>query len=251
MKLSSEDILKINRGYFDANQELIQTILEMKSFCARLESENKNAFEYGFYGTLRRLFLIKKCLDNFQSITPPCRNKELDDEKRKDLNLFLHSFLLHISGSIDNLAWVWFYCKKIDQTKDPEKFRLKINLFHKQFKKYLDQPIIDKCTEFKEWYSLLKDFRNPAAHRIPPYIVPYTVDPSDEKKHNKFEKILYSVVDKNEQFNIQKQLDELRDYEPTYMHSFNEGSKMVRFHPQAIADTRSLCVLINLVIKHL
>ena len=123
MKLTSEDILKINRGYIDAKQELIDTIFEMKSFCSRLENENKNAFEYGFYGVLRRLFLVKKCLENFELITPPDRNKELDGEKRKNLNLYLHSFLLHISGSIDNLAWVWFYCRKIDQLEDPVKFQ--------------------------------------------------------------------------------------------------------------------------------
>lgn len=251
MVLTKENIIQIKRGYIEAQQELNDTILKMIPFCDSLKTENKKAYDYCFYGVLRRIFLIKKCLENFERITPPERNKYLDDEQRKDLNLFLHSFLLHISGGIDNLAWVWFYRRKIDKIEDPEKFRLKINLFNKQYKKYLDREVIDKCSEFKPWYNLLKNFRNPAAHRVPPYIIPYTVDPNDEELHRELENKLFSTSDKKERLRIQKQIDDLRDYEPVYMHSFIEESEMVRFHPQAISDSRSVCVLVNLIVKQL
>ena len=251
MVLTKENMLQIKQGYFEAQQELNNTILTMKPFCDLLKTENKKAYDYCFYGVLRRIFLIKKCLENFERITPPERNTYLDEEQRKDLNLFLHSFLIHISGGIDNLAWVWFYKRKIDLIENPEKYRLKINLFGKHFKKYLDVEIIDKCSEFKPWYKLLKNFRNPAAHRVPPYIVPYTVDPDDKKLHRELEIKLSSTNDKKLQSKIEKQIDDLRDYEPVYMHSFIEGSEMVRFHPQTISDTRTFCVLVNLIVQQL
>ncbi len=251
MTLTEKNIIQIKQGYAEAHQELNNTILNMIPFCKSLEIENKKAYDYCYHGVLRRIFLIKKCLENFERITPPERNSYLDDEQRKDLNLFLHSFLLHISGGIDNLAWVWFYKRKIDQVEDTIKYRFKINLFGKDFKKYLDKEVIDKCREFKSWYELLKNFRNPAAHRVPPYIVPYTVAPSDEKLHSELMQKLSTTNDEKLQSKIQEQLDNLRDYEPIYMHSFIEGSEMVRLHPQTISDSRSFCVLVNLVIQQL
>ena len=104
MVLSKEAINKIQRGYFEAQQELNDTILKTSAFCESLKIENKEAYEYCFYGVLRRIFLVKRCLENFLQITPPGRDKDLQEEQRKDLNLFLHAFLLHISGGIDNLA---------------------------------------------------------------------------------------------------------------------------------------------------
>ena len=86
---------------------------------------------------------------------------------------------------------------------------------------------------------------------MPPYIVPYTVDPNDEKLHRELETKLSSTNDKKLQSRIEKQIDDLRDYEPVYMHSFIEGSEMVRFHPQTISDSRSFCVLVNLIVQKL
>jgi len=249
MSLSKKDIKKIYDGYSKAHHELDSLILLMLPFCSSLEAESKLAHDYFFYGIVRRTYNIKRCLTNFERISPPEKNEYLDDDQRSDLTLFLHAFLLHISGGIDNLAWVLFYTQKIDKIKNPKKFKQKISLFNGEFQKYLDKDIIDKCSKFKQWYSYLKNYRDPIAHRVPPYIIPYTVDPRNKTEHNELVMLLSSINDEEEKLNIQKKLDSMRDYEPKYMYSFIEDNKMVRFHPQAIADARTFCVLAKLVVS--
>ncbi|MCX5813612.1 MAG: hypothetical protein NT178_13860 [Proteobacteria bacterium] len=243
MSLSKEDIKEIYDGYSEAHHELNSVILLMLPFCGSLEAENRVAYDYAFYGVVRRIYIIKRCLNNFERISPPEKNEYLDDDLRSDLTLFLHAFLLHISGGIDNLAWVWFYTQKIDEKTDPEKFKGNINLFNKKFQKYLHKDIIDKCSEFNTWYNYLKNYRDPIAHRVPPYIIPYTVDPKNETEHRMLIVHLNSVIDEEDKINIQKKLNLLRDYEPRYLHSFIQDKEIVRFHPQAIVDTRTFCEL--------
>jgi hypothetical protein len=247
MSLSREDIKEIYDGYSKAHDELDSLILLMLPFCSSLEAESILAYDYSFYGVARRTYIIKRCLINFEQISPPDKNEYLDDDQRGDLTLFLHAFLLHISGGIDNLAWVWFYTQKIDKVENPKKYKYKISLFNSEFQKYLHKEIIDKCSEFKEWYCYLKNYRDPIAHRVPPYIIPYTVDPKNKTEHNELVAYLSSVNDEDDKINIRKKLDSLRDYEPRYTHSFIEDKRIVRFHPQTIADARTFCVLAKLV----
>ena len=98
------------------------------------KKENENAYDYCFHGVTRRIYLIKRCLKNFQKIAPPEISVCLSNSKRQDLNLFLHSFLLNISGGIDNLAWVWFYKRRIEQMEVREKYLTKIDIFVGKFK---------------------------------------------------------------------------------------------------------------------
>lgn len=242
MALSQKNIDKIYNGYELAHNELKGLIFQMLPFCGSLENGNKLAHDYALYGVLRRTYNIKRCLDHFEQISPPERKEELNDDQRSDLTLFLHAFLLNLSGGIDNLAWVWFYVRGIDKIEDLKKYRNKIGLFNSDFQKYLDRDLLDKCLNFKGWYDLLKRYRDPIAHRIPPYIIPYTVDPRYKEKHNEL-LVQLNSVDDEKSLSIKKEIDSLRDYEPKYVHSFIEDRGMVRFHPQAIADTRTFCVL--------
>lgn len=66
-----------------------------------------------------------------------------------------------------------------------------------------------------------------------------TVDPKNKTEHNELLMYLSLVNNKEEKLIIKKKLDSMRDYEPRYKHSFIEDDKMVRFHPQAIADART------------
>lgn len=239
MSLSKENIEQIYDGYSTAHHELNDLFLLMLPFCSSIEKERKVAHDYAFYGVVRRTYNIKRCLENFERISPPERTEYLDDDQRTDLSLFLHAFLLHISGGIDNLAWVWFYTRGIDKIENIKKYRHKIGLFNSDFQKYLDNDVSDKCIEFEDWYGYLKHYRDPIAHRIPPYIIPFTVDPKSQTEHSELLTHLNLVNGDEEKLTIKKKLDALRDYEPRYTHSFIEDGKMVRFHPQAIADART------------
>ena len=248
MGLTGEQIIEINDAYSDVLRELKRLILKALPFGRSLENENAHAFEYFTYGLLRRTYLIIRCIENFVEISPPANPAYLQDERRKDLELFLQSFLLNIEGGLDNLALVWFFKRNIDKIENISEFRKHVGLFAPRFQKYLDESVKVKCIEFKQWHRHLKDMRDPVAHRVPIYIPPYTVVSKDFEQHNSLEQQLISEPWKEKQLTIQEELDKLSDYEPVYMHSFIEQSPLVRFHPQNVADTRAFCVLVELVI---
>ena len=250
MGFSESNIGLLRSGYLEVQNELNNLILIIIPFNEILREESPNAYEYSQYGVARRLFTIKRCIEIFFEIVEPGSKPEIAEEKRKDLNIYLHSFLLNISGGIDNLAWVWFYARGIDQLEELKKFRQKIDLFGKQFKKHLDEEIIELCREMKEWQKYLKNFRDPTAHRIPPYIIPYTVADENIRENERLEReLLKEDLGPEEREKIQLQLNNLRDYELKYTHSFREQSPIVLLHPQCIADARSFITLTKLVVS--
>jgi len=135
----------------NVQEELEDLVLEILPFCDLFKENNTNAFDHCQYGLLRRIFLIKRCLTNFILIAPPHNSCCLSEDKRRDLNLFLHSFLINISGGIGNLAWIWFYQRKIYEKENIENFKYNVNLFGNEFSEYLEQKIIKKCQEYKKW----------------------------------------------------------------------------------------------------
>lgn len=250
MSLTSAQVKKINDEYSKVQVELNDLVLEISSFYD-LFKENKNALDHYQYGLLRRIFLIKQCLKNFILIAPPHNPSYLPEDKRRDLNLFLHAFLINISGAINNLAWIWFYHHKIHEKENVENFKYKVNLFGKEYAKYLKQKIIKKCQEYNKWYEHFKSLRDPTAHRIPPYIIPYTVKSSEAERHNNLEREYNLEKDDNKKTSLLKEMESLRDYEIFYMDSFMEDNHKgpVRFYPQNISDTRTFIELTKTVFE--
>lgn len=249
MRISVEDKKHLEEQYPKVIISLEDTILDLNLLLQRLQEpkakENLN------HGVMRRGFVNAHCLRRIYKISPPTRTQHLTHEEREDLTAFLLTLLFNNSGIIDNLSWIWFYEKKIYKNEDPNAFKFSVNLFNKKFKKYLHDNIINKLGKFKEWQEYLKNFRDPIAHRIPPYIIPYFVNNDGLKKYRELEKQFYTETDLDKRDEILYKMDTLGVYEPTYVHSYSEDSPLVAMHPQVLADTNTIIEIIKIIKENL
>ena len=99
------------------------------------------------------------------------RKQPLDYYMATTLSVHLNALYLNIVGAIDNLAWALQYEHNLIQdTSEDSGNRLKCSLFNKEFLSKL-QKVSSKLSaslnDHKAWHAELKEFRDPAAHRIP------------------------------------------------------------------------------------
>jgi hypothetical protein len=89
------------------------------------------------------------------------------------LTLFLNAYYLNLAGSLDNLAWALAYQHKLMDEIDEDnlKHRRLAQLVSKDFLRLLRQNNLESlCTMLEPvqaWYWDIREFRDPAAHRIP------------------------------------------------------------------------------------
>jgi hypothetical protein len=81
--------------------------------CHIREYRNSKAQEYAIHGFSRRLKSLVRCIDNIYRILPPDRVDLPSSEELSDANINLQAFVFNVSGSIDNLAWIWIAEKNI------------------------------------------------------------------------------------------------------------------------------------------
>jgi len=249
MRIPNENKIKIENKYPEIIISLENSILNITSVLPQLKKQK--TIENLQHGVIRRGFINAHCLRRIYKISPPTRTEHLTHEEREDITVFLLTFLFNISGIIDNLSWAWFYEKEIYKKKDPNTFKLNVHLFNKKFKKYLPVEVNNLLQKFDEWQKHIKDFRDPIAHRIPPYVIPFFVNHSGAEKYKELQKQFSLENDLDKKEKLLKQMDTLGDYEPTYTHSISEGSPLVAMHPQLLADTNTIVEIIKIIIKNL
>ena len=84
--------------------------------CHIREYRNSKAQEYAIHGFSRRLKSLVRCIDNIYRILPPDRVDLPSSEELSDANINLQAFVFNVSGSIDNLAWIWIAEKTSKET---------------------------------------------------------------------------------------------------------------------------------------
>jgi len=86
-------------------------------------------------------------------------------------------------------------------------------------------------------------FRHALAHRIPLYIPPYGVRESDKTACQDFEtRMAEALKQRNvaEYERLSAEQLKLAKFQPWIQHSFGEGAGPVYFHPQLLADFRTV-----------
>ncbi|OGI64793.1 MAG: hypothetical protein A2W18_00645 [Candidatus Muproteobacteria bacterium RBG_16_60_9] len=183
--------------------------------CPRLPLK---AQEHCQFGVCRRLFILVACLEYFFSELPPDTNKERSREENSRANIHLHAFLINVSGIIDNMAWLWAHYIGLEQRFDLEKKKTMIGLFNKDFLEHLPKGLAALVGQYSKWHEFLTHHRHPTAHRIPPYMIPYTVRNEEDSP-------------------------ELRNYMPRYIGSFGGKYGPIPLHVQSLADVNTVLAL--------
>lgn len=105
-----------------------------------------------------------------------------------DLSIHLNAFYLNLRGAIDNLAWAATYehqlCEPLGDD-EPDAWRF-VHFTGKRFRAALARvkpPAAKSLEAFDEWLRTLKNFRDPAAHRVPLTFVGAVLTEADVEKH--------------------------------------------------------------------
>jgi hypothetical protein len=104
------------------------------------------------------------------------------------LTLFLNAYYLNLAGSLDNLAWALTYHHNLIDSIDEDK------LEHRRFAQLLGRDFLAalrrsrleqlgaEVEPFRDWYWEMRDFRDPAAHRIPLFVPTSVYSEDDDVK---------------------------------------------------------------------
>jgi hypothetical protein len=112
----------------------------------------------------------------------------LDHYLATRLTLLLNTYYLNLAGSLDNLAWALTYQYSLVEDVDENNWK------HRKFVQLLDEKFLAKLRErnleqlgkelqpFRDWYWDMRQFRDPAAHRIPLLVSHSVYSEEDAKK---------------------------------------------------------------------
>jgi hypothetical protein len=116
------------------------------------------------------------------------RTEPLEPYLATDLSIQLNAYYLNLSGALDNLAWAATHehalLSPVDES-DPKTRRF-CTLLSKDFRNELKkkQPAADTLIDaHSQWMQDIKEFRDPAAHRLPLTFVSAMLLEDDTKKH--------------------------------------------------------------------
>ncbi len=178
------------------------------------------------YGIMRRLRLMQSAFNDFRSIILPERTDPLSQQESDDVCRDLNAIYIHISGLLDNYAWLLVHQMATETTKavDPKQ----IGLFARALRQ--DANLHDGLADvepFRAWLKEVKEKRDPAAHRMPLYVPPAALTPEDVRRYEEIEQAI-TIAWRQRQFN---RLDELRDGQrrigrliPEFLHDPAEGT---------------------------
>src|ERR1700730_12513031 len=206
-----------------------------------LHLANRRAREFALHGVCRRLKLLVRCIDNVFSIVPPDRDGIPTTLEISDITINIQAFLVNVFGCIDNLARIWVQEKglmKEDGSPLPHNWiefgsnnKLVRDSFSPSFQEYLKS--------LDPWFEGMVNVRHALAHRISPYIPPYTVRPADEAAYKAFEDQMEGAMragDFAEYDRLEAEQLKLARFTPWIQHSFEEGARPIEFYPQLIVD---------------
>jgi hypothetical protein len=197
------------------------------------------------YGVGRRFHLMGYALRNIYKIFPPGRARNLGPQELADVQLNLHAFVINISGSFDNMAWAFVLRHELLAQIGR---RQQVGMFLKATRRFLPKSILDKLdtTEAIAWQrTYLTDYRDALAHRIPLYLPPAVLTEEEGTRYNELEQQKFDALRERHLDRIEPLAEEqARIGRPcfAFMHSIGpaDPSRPVVFHPQLLADTRTI-----------
>ncbi|CDX20093.1 conserved hypothetical protein [Mesorhizobium sp. ORS 3324] len=153
----------------------------------------KKAEDIFRYGVMRRLRMLNASFKSFQNAIPPNRTTPLSQEHSDRVCRDLNAIYIDILGMLDNYAWTMVFQAGSAQTRAARP--LAINLFKPPFASDRAlQPAADILQGFKAWEEDVKTRRNPAAHRMPLYVPPAALTPSDVAEYECLERLISGAL---------------------------------------------------------
>jgi hypothetical protein len=194
---------------------------------------DQRARKYLFYGFNMRALQIKETKFQLSQTIEKAGGKNLSPYDICHVNIFLNAFYLIMHGALDNLAWTMQHeFSIIDGANESDKSRNYIGLFHNKFRnglKCIDSETVDSLMQYDEWFSELKKFRDPAAHRMPLYCAPGVVTSEQQDQYKAAADKLSAqnyMKDPSSYMEAQYELSRVGNFQPIFT-SFGESDDIL------------------------
>lgn len=159
------------------------------------------------------------------------RANQLTPELTVELNVDVNAYYLNVCGALDNLAWLLAFQLQLQPDLDEEHVahRRFVALFGKNFLDALqtrNSNLADQIRGRGDWNRELRSLRDPAAHRIPLYVVPGVQTPATAERREVLEKeaaAAEATQDWHRCTRLQADIRALAIYEPLVVSSNVDG----------------------------
>ncbi len=163
---------------FKTDNTSLVLIIKLINTITKNCTTSDDLYKFAYYGILRRINIMKQCVDNIFEIHPFYSEDLLKKKELFDLTINLQCFLFHLYGTLENLAWV--YAIQIDFEKD----RRKRTFFANKNKKNTAPTLLETLPKHIQdafigdgaWIDYVREIRNALAHQEPFYIPPNAVN---------------------------------------------------------------------------
>ncbi|AFZ17886.1 hypothetical protein [Allocoleopsis franciscana] len=128
----------------------------------------------------------------------------LDHYLATRLTLLLNAYYLNLAGSLDNLAWALTYQYSLVEEVDENngKHRTFVQLLSTNFLDQLRKSKLEQLDKelqpFRDWYWDMRQFRDPAAHRIPLLVSHSVYSEEDVKKAQELDEAAAQLIRQDE-----------------------------------------------------
>jgi len=224
----------------DARQEWSSRCNDLTSTVIIRTYRSDRAKEFGTHGLSRRLNMLEHCMDRiFDGVAAdercPTRAALMD------ATAFIQTFVINVYGAIDNLAHIWCAERDVRDKQGRSLAPMRIGLTPKNEIVRLSLPADMQAylAEHDAWFAYLEDYRHALAHRIPLYIPPRQLGPTDQDEYAALEAQRGEAAARRDWRHFGELgavQDRLGSFEPYIMHSYGEAAQPMRFHGQLICD---------------
>ena len=201
----------------------------------------KRGQEFAVHGYCRRLHTLALTTKHVFEMLPPEQEEVPDKGVLDDVTIQIQAFIFNVFGSIDNLAWTWFYERDPKQENGkpvPAKY-IGLAPDNTFMVGTLSAGFQEHIAELKDWFQVIEGYRHGLAHRIPLYIPPFAVPEDRDAEYNQLGALALEAMSRQAWDEMEKhEADQkaLEVFHPMMMHSFEEGARTISFHPQMLAD---------------
>jgi hypothetical protein len=200
--------------------------------------------EYTLHGFIRRLGTLQRCIQNVFALYHPSRSDIPSRDTCVDLTINLQSFVFNVFGCLDNLARIWVIERNVTNSDGSPLRDNQIGFLRKIVKASYADEFRTYIDEIHQWFGHLENYRHALAHRIPLYIAPFVITPTNEAAFKTLETAKETAL-RQRNFALYDELDgqqtSLGKFVPAMTHSlFAEDRYIVYFHAQILADWNTI-----------
>jgi hypothetical protein len=255
MSYTREQALEFTVQCDAALKELL--LLQARFDTASAQFQDDRIQEYLKYGVGRRCYLIGWALRNVYNSYPPEQTANLGLQGSADVQLNLHAFYINLAGAFDNMAWAFVLRHGLFNPQQIRK-RNQVGMLQKTTRKFLPRRILIELQspESTAWMDThLTDYRDALAHRIPLYLPQAFRNQQEIARATAIpQEMIAALRDQDfQRIEVLEREQSLLGRPSTFvMHSVRpaEPSRPMYFHPQIVADVRTLIQFGGVFLDH-